>query len=228
MRLVVAGPGLVALGALLGLGGVRRTGGLLAVGSALALGDIATRSVVPGANDNLGAVAVLIELARLLRDEPPAGVRVLLLSTGSEESFMEGMRGFVARHAGGLARERTRFVVLECVGGPEPIVLEGEGMLRMHDYTPAIRNWLAACGERAGHRLRRRLRFGFATDALIALKAGYPTGVLAAIDEYKMAPNYHSRRDVAATLDFGTVAACTEVCLEAVRSLSRAAAPARA
>jgi len=77
-------------------------------------------------------------------------------------------------------------------------------------------------------RLRRRLRSGFATDALIALKAGYPTGVLAAIDEYKMAPNYHSRRDVAANLDFGTVAACTEVCLEAGRSLSRAAAPARA
>jgi Zn-dependent M28 family amino/carboxypeptidase len=147
---------------------------------------------------------------------------VLLVSTGSEESFMEGMRGFVARHAGALDRARTRFVVLECVGGPEAIVLEGEGMLRMHDYTPAVRDWLAACGERAGHRLRRGLRSGFATDALIALKAGYPTGVLAAIDEYKMAPNYHSQRDVAAHLDFSTVAACAAVCLEAVRSLSRA------
>ena len=84
-----------------------------------------------------------------------------------------------------------------------------------------MRDWLAACGERAGHRLRRSLRSGFATDALIALKAGYPTGVLAAIDEYKMAPNYHSQRDVAANVDFGTVAACAEVCLEAVRSLSR-------
>ena len=120
---------------------------------------------------------------------------------------MEGMRGFVARHAGALDRERTRFVVLECVGGPEAIVLEGEGMLRMHDYTPAVRDWLAACGERAGHPLRRGLRSGFATDALIALKAGYPTGVLAAIDRYKMAPNYHSPRDVAANLDLGTVAA---------------------
>jgi Zn-dependent M28 family amino/carboxypeptidase len=187
----------------------------------LAVGDIATRSVVPGANDNLAAVAVLAELARLLQEQPPAGVRVLLLSTGSEESFMEGMRGFVARHADTLARDRTRFVVLECVGGPEPIVLEGEGMLRMRDYTPGVRDWLAACGERAGRPLRRGLRSGFATDALIALKAGYPTGVIAAIDEYKMAPNYHSQRDVAAHLDFGTVAACTEVCLEAVRSLSR-------
>jgi Zn-dependent M28 family amino/carboxypeptidase len=214
---------------------------------------------------------VLVELARLLGAEPPEGVRVLLLSTGSEESFMEGMRGFVARvtpgaqaggcpagdcaarhgqphaehrtilQAGGcpagdcaarhgqpdaehrtvLPPERTRFVVLECVGGPEAIVLEGEGMLRMHDYTPAVRDWLAACGERAGHRLRRGLRSGFATDALIALKAGYPTGVLAAIDRYKMAPNYHSQRDVAANVDFGTVAACAEICLEAVRSLSR-------
>jgi len=247
MRLVVAGPALAGLGALLGRSGIRRLGGWMALTSLLAVGDIAARSVVPGANDNLAAVAVLVELARVLGEEPPEGVRVLLLSTGSEESFMEGMRGFVARHspgaqAGGcpvsgragrrdqpdaehrnilLARERTRFVVLECVGGPEAIVLEGEGMLRMHAYTPAVRDWLAACGERAGHRLRRGLRSGFATDALIALKAGYPTGVLAAIDEYKMAPNYHSQRDVAANVDFGTVAACAQVCLEAVRSLSR-------
>jgi putative aminopeptidase FrvX len=153
---------------------------------------------------------------------------VLLLSTGCEESSMEGMRGFVARHAGALARERTRFVVLECIGGPEAILLEGEGMLRMHDYTPAIRDWLAGCADRAGHALRRGLRTGFATDALIALKAGYPTGALAAIDEYKMAPNYHSRHDVAANVDFGTVATCAEICLQAVRSLSRRAAPAPA
>ena len=120
---------------------------------------------MPGANDNLAAVAVLLELARLLREEPVAGVRVLLLSTGSEESFMEGMRGFVARHAAALPRDRTRFVVLECVGGPELIVLEGEGMLRMHDYTPAVRDWLADCGERAGH----------AAAARPALRASPPT-----------------------------------------------------
>ena len=176
--------------------------------------------MVPGANDNLAAVAVLVELARLLPSEPPGhGVRVLLLSTGSEESFMEGMRGFVARHQHFLAPERTRFVVLECIGGPEPILLEGEGMLRMRDYSPAMHDWLAACGERVGRPLRRGLRSSFATDALIALKAGYPTAVLAAIDEYKLAPNYHPQRDVAAHLDFGTVTACLEVCLEAVRSL---------
>ena len=102
MRLVVAGPALAGIGALLGRRAPRRLGGLLALGSALAVGDIAARPVVPGANDNLAAVAVLVELARLLGEARPAGVRVLLLSTGGEESFMEGMRGFVARHAGAL------------------------------------------------------------------------------------------------------------------------------
>jgi hypothetical protein len=228
MRLVVAGPALAGAGALLGLRGVRRAGGLLALGSMLAVGEIATRAVVPGANDNLAAVAVLLELARLLREEPPAGVRVLLLSTGGEESLMEGMRGFVARHAGRLARERTRFVVLECVGGPEAVLLEGEGMLRIRDYTPAVRDWLAGCAARAGHPLRRGLRTGFSTDGLIPLKAGYPTGVLAAIDEYKMAPNYHSQADVAANVRWETVAAHAEICLAAVRSLSPRAAPAPA
>ena len=228
MQLVVAGPLLAGAGALLGRPRLRRLGGAMALGSALAMADMAARAVVPGANDNLASVAALIELARLLRDEPPAGVRVLLVSTGSEESLLEGMRGFVARHAAALPRERTRFVVLECIGAPEAILLEGEGMLRGVDYDAATRDWLAACAERAGRPLRRRLRTGFATDALVALKAGYRTAVIASVDEYKMAPNYHSAGDVAANLSFETVAAVTEVCLEAVRSLSRRAAPAPA
>ena len=40
--------------------------------------DIGSRSVVPGANDNLSGVAVLVELARALRERPVQGVRVLL------------------------------------------------------------------------------------------------------------------------------------------------------
>ena len=225
MQLVVAGPLLAGLGALLGRRRLRRAGGFAALLAALVVGEIAVRRVVPGANDNLAAVAALLELARILRADPVDDVRVILLSTGAEESFMEGMRGFVARHGAALDPASTRVVVLECVGGPEAIVLEGEGMLRMRDYTPSTRDWLAAAGGRAGHPLRRGLRSGFATDALIALKAGLPTAVLASVDEYKMAANYHSRHDVAANLDLGTVAACVDVCAEAVRSLSRRRAP---
>ena len=57
---------------------------------------------------------------------------MILLSTGSEESFMEGMQAFGRRHfARASTARRTEFVCLECVGSPELCVVEGEGMLRM-------------------------------------------------------------------------------------------------
>ena len=90
---------------------------------------------------------------------------------------MEGMRGFLDRHAADLERERTRFVVLESLGSPELILLEGEGMIRMRDYSPALKDELAEAAADAGHPLRRRLRTGLATDALLPLLAGYDDGV---------------------------------------------------
>ncbi len=216
LRLVAAGPALAAVPAL------RKLGLVLSAGSLLAFGDIATRTVVPGANDNLTAVAVLLELARLLREKPVEGVRVLLVSTGSEESFMEGMRGWVRRHGPSLDRERTRVIVLETLGSPELILLEGEGMIWMTDYDPEVRDFIAAAAQDAGAPLRRGLRLGFATDALSALRAGFRTATLASCDEYKMPANYHSQRDVPRNVDFETVAAGARVAEAAIRRAASA------
>ena len=220
MRLVAAGPALAGLGP----GVLRRLGTLIAIGSTLNFVDIGTRTVVPGANDNLSAVAVVLELARRLQEEPVRGVRVLLVSTGSEESFLEGMRGWLRRHGPELARERTRFVCLESVGSTELIMLEGEGMIRMADYDGALRDELAESARRVGLPLRRGLRSGLATDALIPLKAGYPTATLASCDELKMPANYHSQRDVPANVDFETVGAAAQVAEAAIRGAASARA----
>jgi hypothetical protein len=230
MLLVAGGPALVAAGALTGSRRLRGLGTVVAAGSAAAFADIALRKVVPGANDNLSSVAVLLELARALAEEPPAGVRVILLSTGSEESFMEGMRGFARRHFGSLPRESTEIVCLESLGSPELIVIEGEGMVRMRDYPAASRERLVACGERAGVRLRRGLRLGYATDGLIALKAGYPCATLASVNKYKFTANYHQPYDTSDRLAWDTVADAVRVCREVVRSSApvREPAPARA
>jgi Peptidase family M28 len=216
LRLVAAGPALAAMPAL------RKLGLVLSAGSVLAFGDIATRTVVPGANDNLTAVAVLLELARVLREQPVEGVRVLLVSTGSEESFMEGMRGWVRRHGPSLDRERTRVIVLETLGSPELILLEGEGMIWMTDYDPEVRDFIAAAAQDAGAPLRRGLKLGFATDALSALRAGFRTATLASCDEYKMPANYHSQRDIPRNVDFETVAAGARVAEAAVRRAASA------
>jgi Peptidase family M28 len=216
LRLVAAGPALAAIPAL------RKLGLVVSAGSLLAFGDIATRTVVPGANDNLTAVAVLLELARLLRERPVEGVRVLLVSTGSEESFMEGMRGWVRRHGPGLDRERTRVIVLETLGSAELILLEGEGMIWMTDYDPEVRDFIAASAQDAGAPLRRGLKLGFATDALSALRAGFRTATLASCDEYKMPANYHSQRDIPRNVDFDTVATGARVAEAAIRRAASA------
>jgi hypothetical protein len=223
MLLVAAGPALVALGALTGLGPLRRLGTFLSAGSAAAFADIASRAVVPGANDNLSSVAVLLELARALRERPVEGLRVLLVSTGSEESFMEGMRGFARRHFPGLDPARTEVVCLDSVGSPELILIEGEGMLRMRDYTPELRDRIAGVAERAGVHLRRRLRLGLATDGLIALKAGYPSAAIGSVTKYKLPLNYHNHRDTADALVYETVRDAATLCEALVRETAAGA-----
>ena len=105
---------------------------------------------------------------------------------------MEGMRGFARRHFPSLPPERTEVVCLDSVGSPELILIEGEGMLRMRDYTPELRDRIAAVAARAGVHLRRGLRLGLATDGLIALKAGYPSAAIGSVTKYKLPLNYHS------------------------------------
>jgi acetylornithine deacetylase/succinyl-diaminopimelate desuccinylase-like protein len=217
---VFLGPLLLALWGLTGRRPFKALGTIFATGATAAMTDIALRPVVPGANDNLSAVGVVVALARSLGGQPPPGVRVLFVSTGSEESFMEGMQAFARRHFPNLPRESTEFVCLECIGSPELCVVEGEGMLRMRDYPEASREALARAGEAAGVPLTRGLRTVAATDALIALRAGYPTCTLGGVDETKFPSNYHWPSDTPDNLSWESVEGALRVCEAYVRASS--------
>jgi hypothetical protein len=214
---VFLGPLLLALWGLTGRRALKGAGSVLATGAAAAMTDIGARGVVPGANDNLSAVAVLVALAHALREDTPDGVRVILLSTGSEESFMEGMQAFGRRHFHELPPATTEFVCLECVGSPHLCVVEGEGMLRMRNYSERSRDALARAGAAAGVELRRGLRTVAATDGLIALRGGYPTCTLGGVDETKFPSNYHWPSDTPDNLNWESVEQAVAVCDAYVR-----------
>ena len=220
MAPVFGGPALVALGGLLGLRWLRRLGTGLSLGSSAAFAEIGSRGTVPGANDNLTGVATLIGLARSLRDRPVAGARVLLVSTGSEESFMEGMQAFARRHFHALPRDRTVFVCVDTVGSPHLVMLEGEGMLRMREYPEGFKELVAGCAREQGIPLRRGLRFRNATDGLIALIAGFDTVMLGSCNRYKLPDNYHWPTDVADNVDFSTVRDAVALCDAVVRRVA--------
>ena len=209
---VFLGPLLLALWGLVGGRWLKRVGMFFSLGASACMANIGSSQVVPGANDNLSAVAVLVALAHELAEQPPGGVRVILLSTGSEESFMEGMQAFGRRHFPNLPRETTEFVCIECVGSPQLCVVEGEGMLRMRDYPESAREALARAGAAAGVELRRGLRTVAATDSLIALRAGYSTCTLGGVDETKFPSNYHWPTDAPENVDWSSVEGAVEVC----------------
>jgi hypothetical protein len=226
---VFLGPLLLSLWGFLGRRALKWAGLVFSAGATAAMADIGARGVVPGANDNLSAVATVVALAQALRQSPVEGVRVILLSTGSEESFMEGMQAFGRRHFPRLPRESTEFVCLECVGSPQLCVVEGEGMLRMRLYPEDSRDALARAGAEAGVELRRGLKTVAATDGLIALRAGYRTCTLGGIDETKFPASYHWPSDVPENLDWGSVEDAVRICEAYVRAIpSRQRRPARA
>src|SRR5581483_1346395 len=112
---VVGGPVLVAIGALTRRRRMLAAGTLLSVAVTALASDVARSPIVPGANDNLSAVAVLVALAERLRERPVAGVRVLLVSCGAEEVIQGGIYGFAADHFPRLDPARTSFINLDTV-----------------------------------------------------------------------------------------------------------------
>jgi len=193
-------------------GALRGRRGLLAAGvagSALAAAvfhDVATSPIVPGANDNLTGVAVLVALAERLRAQPVEGLRVLLASCGAEEVIQGGIYGFARRHFPALDRERTWFLNLETVGSPRLIMLEGEGPIVMEDYHDRrFRDLIERTARAAGLPLRRGMRARTSTDSVVPSRAGYPTATLASMDRHKLLSNYHLMSDTPENVDYGTV-----------------------
>jgi hypothetical protein len=211
------GPVAATLGAALGVRRLLWAGLTVSAGAAAVMTDIGLRAVVPGANDNLSSVGVVIALAARLREQPVDGLRVLLVSTGSEESFSEGMQAFGERHFAELDRGRTEVLCLEVLGGPTLIVLEGEGMLQMRDYPERMREALSEAASAAGVPITRGIRTVAATDAIIALRAGYPTVTLASVADTKLPLNYHWPSDVPDDLHWDTIEGAIEVCDAFVR-----------
>ncbi|HEU4657312.1 MAG TPA: M28 family peptidase [Capillimicrobium sp.] len=223
MWLVFGGPLLVALGSATGSRRARRIGTLLSLGSAAAFADIGARKVVPGANDNLTGVAVVLAMARMLRERPIPGLRVVLVSTGSEESFEEGMQGFARTWWPKLPRERTHVFVVDTVGSPELTLPEREGMLIPYRYDDAFKDLIEHAAREEGVHIRRGLKFSFGSDALIAVRDGYRTAMMGSVNHRKEPANYHWPTDTADNVVYERVVDAARAVYATARALARRA-----
>jgi hypothetical protein len=191
------------------------------LGTAL-VADVWRNATVPGANDNLSGVAALVALAEMLAAEPAAGLRVLLVSCGAEETLQDGIRAFVASHGARLDPEHTTFVNVDTIGSPHLIMLEGEGPIWMEHYAgPWLRDLVADTAERLEIPLERGFLARSSTDSVIPSRAGYPTATLVSLTDWRSPANYHLPSDVPENLDYGTVADATRLVHEVLRALAK-------
>jgi len=221
MAPVIGGPLLAALGAVTGKRPLAKLGLLLGLGTTAAMADIGLREVVPGANDNGASCVVLLALAKRFAEQPPQGVRVILLSTGSEESFSEGMKAWGERHFPDLPKDSTLFLCLEALGSEHLLVLRGEGFLKIHEYSPRALAFMDRLAGEMGIWLYPDLRIHNGTDGLEPLAANYETAVLCSCNNLKQAANYHWPTDIAANINYATVERAINLCQAVVQHLSR-------
>lgn len=219
MAPVVGGPILAALGALSGRRLLAKLAIFLGIGTAAAMADIGRRKTVPGANDNGTGVITLLALAHRLVEEPPEGIRVILLSTGAEESFSEGIKGFGDRHFHELPRESTFFLSIDSIGSPHLLVLRGEGFLKMYEYPRRSLALMDGLADELGIWLYPNLRLHNGTDGLESLAAGYETASLCGCNDLKNPSNYHWPNDVSENVDFDSVADGIRLAEAAIRRL---------
>jgi Zn-dependent M28 family amino/carboxypeptidase len=209
--------------ALIGAPRLARAAAGVCVGIIASFAHIALSETVPGANDNLSGVATVLALARAMAGEPLTGLRLMLVSTGSEETLMEGMRAFLMARREELTPERTHVLCVDAVGSPHLVLIEAEGMLEVRPYDERFKDLIQECAEAAGIPLRRGSTLRLGTDGYVALRNGVPAACLMSVNDYGIASNYHWPTDTAANVDYGSVADCAVLAEGFARKLAAGA-----
>ncbi|MBA8952089.1 peptidase M28 [Actinomadura namibiensis] len=205
---VVAGPALLVAGAVARLPFARRAGA--ALGAARARTRPAGPDAGDGAGDGLGGVVALTALAASLARRPPAGLRVILFSAGSE-----GARGFARRHFPNLARDSTWFLALGAVGEGGLALLDADGAFRRERYDPDFGDLVARCALEQGIAVERGRRARAGTGGAVPLRHGYRTVCLVSADEGERVPRRRAGR-----VDYGCVADAARLTEAVARALA--------
>ncbi len=89
------------------------------------------RSDSPGADDNGSGTALVVEVARRLKTNPPSNLEVYFAWWGAEERGLFGSRQFVRRFSAQLLKDRFYLLNADCVGVGEKLTVHtGQGLLR--------------------------------------------------------------------------------------------------
>lgn len=184
--------------------------------------DISRRKPVPGANDNASGVAALLGLGQDLARRPPAYLRVLLVSTGSEETGLEGMHALLRRHHGDLEPAQTLIICLDQIGWERLVLRKNEGVIRRYRSRKEDLDMVLAAARAVDVPLDVAPPFLTPSDGLAGRWAGIPTVFIGSVSADGGYPHYHRPTDLPHHVHPDSVARARQVCGKLVEQLDAA------
>lgn len=173
-----------------------------------------SNKVVLGANDNLTAVAAMLECGRFLSQHKPEKTEIWLISFAGEE-HMRGSKRFVSRHYIELQERQALLLNLECLSADSFLVATAENMF-LAKHSPLVFEKVTQAAKKVNIPVKvGPLRFAgsdaanfsrkglFATTMFGLSKTGVPTG-------------WHTLKDTPERLSGSSIAKATEIALQFV------------
>lgn len=175
----------------------------------------------PGANDNASGVAVALELAQRLVEEPLSQTEVWLAFTGCEETASYGMAAFLDAHAAGLGDDDF-FIVLDGVGQGCLTYLDRDGLVLKRKTHPRALEMARRTRDALPH-LPVNEGAGVAyTDGLLATKRGQQALTLGTRPAADQTAHWHRMSDTIDNLDEESVLRVYEFTWQLLQQLDRA------
>lgn len=178
---------------------------LLAAAAAVAYNAMTGESL-RGANDNASGVAVLLALVERLAQAPIESADVHLVATGSNKTWMNGARRFVATHK--LDKRTTLFLNIDGVGAGTLCYTTREGLVLGFPCSETLLTAARSVASRYGAE-PCWLRAACA-DTTIPLARGYQAMSITAEDRHELRPDMHEHHDTVVRVDCGLVERAAE------------------
>ncbi|MBW2263877.1 MAG: M20/M25/M40 family metallo-hydrolase [Deltaproteobacteria bacterium] len=188
---------------------------------------VVKNEIVPGANDNLSAVAAIALLARRLQPVKPGCVELVFVVTGAEEASMGGAQALVEEHTDDWERDRTVVIALDgLASGDLRRFEEGEVWpAPSPGWLVDVSDAVAASDGRFGPVSGFQIPSG-ATDALPFLMKGYDAVSFGCVDPALQTPrHYHMPSDTPENVDPDDVVMAVDFTEKLIREIVRRRLP---
>lgn len=211
--------------------GLRGTNRVQRLAQAVNMGQLAlhlleeqSQPYVEGANDNASGVGALLALADCLKADPLEHTEVVVLFTGAQETFNDGLQVYLDRFA--PSRDLSTFIDIDGVGAGDVAYVTRQGLSLFADTRPSPHiTALAAATARKRPELQVAGRELTVMNAVINLaRQGYAAVGVTAVGSDGAPPHRHQISDTLANVEPETPTRAVEYILALAREVDAAAA----